>query len=62
MPKNPHGCQHGKSPSKYSDYKGYIEAVESFRFDIVLVDGRARPQCAIHSLPYFKVRAHEVLG
>eukprot|EP00042_Codosiga_hollandica_P048176 m.534820 g.534820 ORF g.534820 m.534820 type:complete len:230 (-) comp57608_c0_seq36:133-822(-) len=40
---------HKTCRSSYAQYKNYIEAPAQFnvKFDAVLVDGRARPQCAI---------------
>ncbi len=43
--------------SEYLDFQNYVTQIDAFpdsTFDIVLVDGRARPACLIHALP--KVR------
>lgn len=39
-------------PSRSSTYSAYIQAIDSVQgpIDRVLVDGRARPQCALHAL------------
>eukprot|EP00002_Diphylleia_rotans_P034187 TRINITY_DN7327_c0_g3_i1.p1 TRINITY_DN7327_c0_g3~~TRINITY_DN7327_c0_g3_i1.p1 ORF type:complete len:248 (-),score=42.99 TRINITY_DN7327_c0_g3_i1:139-882(-) len=50
--KNKHSS---KKPSRYSEYKDYINAVDWWnvkKFDLVLVDGRARPQCALKIVPF----------
>ena len=41
-------------PTKYQEFQTYIEHVDvlSIKFDRVLVDGRARAQCAERVLPY----------
>lgn len=43
-------------PTKYSEFKTYIEYPKNFnsKFDKVLIDGRARAQCAKFILPYLK--------
>lgn len=43
-------------PTKYEEFKDYIEKAGSLstKFNKVLVDGRARPECAIFILPYLK--------
>lgn len=43
-------------PTKYDEFKTYIEYVDdlSIKFDKVLIDGRARAQCAERVLPYLK--------
>lgn len=40
--------------SQYDEYKDYIDIVDSFntKFDIVLIDGRARRLCAYKVIPY----------
>ena len=43
------------TPAKY--FRTYIDAVEKYgksKFDVILVDGRARLYCAIKALPYLK--------
>jgi hypothetical protein len=40
---------------RYAQFKDYIEQVDRLgveRFDRVLIDGRSRPECALHVLPY----------
>lgn len=40
---------------RYAQFKDYIEHVDRLgveRFDRVLIDGRSRPECALHVLPY----------
>lgn len=46
-------------PTKFREFKDYIEKAGSFnkKFDKVLVDGRARPECAIWVLPYLNQNA-----
>jgi len=48
--------QNGKrtKPTQYAQFKDYIEACARFgtKFDRVLIDGRARPECAEFVLPY----------
>jgi SAM-dependent methyltransferase len=43
-------------------FRSYVEAIDAFAddsFDLVLVDGRARPACLLHAAP--KVRPHGLL-
>ena len=42
--------------SRYSWYKDYIEEPSKWgvKFDVVLVDGRARPQCAVFIRDYLR--------
>lgn len=46
-------------PTKYEEFKTYIEYVDrlSIRFDKVLIDGRARVQCAEYVIPYLSENA-----
>lgn len=48
-PRNPDGRQ-----SEYENFKDYIDVVDEFntKFDIVLIDGRARRLCAYKIIPY----------
>jgi len=48
-PQNPDGRQ-----SEYTQFKDYIDVVDTFntKFDIVLIDGRARRLCAKKIIPY----------
>ena len=48
-PRNPDGRQ-----SEYIQFKDYIDIVDTFntKFDIVLIDGRARRLCAKKIIPY----------
>jgi predicted O-methyltransferase YrrM len=48
-PQNPDGRQ-----SEYNQFKDYIDIVDTFntKFDIVLIDGRARRLCAKKIIPY----------
>eukprot|EP00002_Diphylleia_rotans_P032419 TRINITY_DN6803_c0_g1_i6.p1 TRINITY_DN6803_c0_g1~~TRINITY_DN6803_c0_g1_i6.p1 ORF type:complete len:252 (+),score=47.82 TRINITY_DN6803_c0_g1_i6:49-804(+) len=42
-------------PSSFAEYEKYIHAVDLWNvkaFDLVLIDGRARPQCALKVVPY----------
>jgi hypothetical protein len=41
-------------PTQYAQFETYIEACSTFgvKFDKVLIDGRARPECAIYVLPH----------
>lgn len=41
-------------PTKYKEFKTYIEYASEFgvKFDRVLIDGRARAQCASYIIPY----------
>jgi len=41
-------------PTKYREFKSYIEYVDTInkKYDIVLIDGRARAQCAEYVIPY----------
>ena len=50
-PPNPDGRQ-----SEYTQIKDYIDIVDNFnvKFDIVLIDGRARRLCAKKIIPYLK--------
>lgn len=43
-------------PSKYEDWKSYIEFPRTLkkRFDVILIDGRARPECAVEALRHLK--------
>ena len=45
--------------SRFIDFKDYIEypASLSMKFDSVLIDGRARPECAKFIVPYLKDNA-----
>lgn len=46
------------------DFKNYTSQIDSFPdeyFDIVLVDGRARPSCIMHSAPKVKVNGMLIL-
>ena len=51
FPRNPDGRQ-----SEYNQFKDYIDIVDNFnvKFDIVLIDGRARRLCAKKIIPYLK--------
>ena len=44
------------SQSTYEQFKDYIDEVDSFntKFDVVLIDGRARRLCAKKVIPYLK--------
>jgi hypothetical protein len=48
------GPQHDNMQSEYSQFKDYIDIVDTFntKFDIVLIDGRARRLCAQKIIPY----------
>lgn len=48
-PRNPKNSQ-----SQYNEFKDYVDIVDSFntKFDIVLIDGRARRLCAYKIIPY----------
>jgi len=48
-PQNPDGRQ-----SEYTQFKDYLDIVDNFntKFDIVLIDGRARRLCAKKIIPY----------
>ena len=41
-------------PTKYEEFKSYIEKIDELdeMFDVILVDGRARVQCAEFIVPY----------
>ena len=54
LPINPDGRQ-----SEYNQFKDYIDIVDSFntKFDIVLIDGRARRLCAKKIIPYLNPNA-----
>lgn len=46
-------------PTKYDEFKTYIEFVGTLnkKFDIVLIDGRARVDCAKYVIPYLNENA-----
>ncbi len=46
----------GTGQSTYEQFKDYIDEVDSFntKFDVVLIDGRARRICAKKVIPYLK--------
>jgi hypothetical protein len=46
-------------PTKYEEFKTYIEYPKTFdvKFDRVLIDGRARVQCAEYIIPYLNDNA-----
>lgn len=46
-------------PTKYEEFKTYIEYPKNFdvKFDIVLIDGRARVQCAEYIKPFLNDNA-----
>lgn len=51
-------------PSKGQNYKSYVSAIDSFPdgyFDCVLIDGRSRPSCIVHSAPKLRSGALLVL-
>ena len=43
-------------PTKYEEFKSYIEKIDELdeMFDVILVDGRARVQCAERAIKYLK--------
>jgi len=45
-----------KRPSKYEDWESYIEfpRILNKKFDVILIDGRARPECAIEAKRHIK--------
>ena len=46
-------------PTKYKEFKTYIEFVDTLKinYDIVLIDGRARTDCAKYVIPYLNDNA-----
>tara|TARA_B100000287_G_scaffold200407_1_gene189242 strand:+ start:1248 stop:1880 length:633 start_codon:yes stop_codon:yes gene_type:complete len=46
----------GEGQSTYREFKDYIDEVDNFneKFDVVLIDGRARRLCAKKVIPYLK--------
>ena len=55
-PLRPKPCKQPFCGSVYRDYRAYIEAPAElpYVYDVVLVDGRARPQCAVFIIPYLR--------
>lgn len=49
-------CLFERCYTRYSQFKDYIEEGGKFntKFDAVLIDGRARPQCALYILDYLR--------
>jgi predicted O-methyltransferase YrrM len=43
-------------PKQFEDYINYVDTLNQ-KYDIVLVDGRARPECAKKVIPYLKENA-----
>lgn len=43
-------------PSKYEEFKDYIEGISKLNttFNAILVDGRARPHCALYAYDYLE--------
>ena len=52
----PRPCVRSPCGSSYQQYRDYIEtpAKLPYRYDVVLVDGRARPQCAVFVREYLR--------
>jgi len=54
---NPEHYSSEDLPSKGFNYKEYVTVIDSYPneyFDCVVVDGRSRPACIVHSLPKLK--------
>lgn len=57
-PSDPDAYVSGSPDFKGYSFRGYVESIDDFSdryFDLVLIDGRARPSCFKHAVP--KVRA-----
>lgn len=56
-PANPHKYRSGAERYKQYSFERYVRQIDDFSddfFDLILIDGRARPSCLLHAIP--KVR------
>lgn len=56
-PADPHAFRSGGKPFKNLSFEKYAKAITRYEpasFDLILVDGRARPSCIQQALPYLK--------
>ena len=63
-PADPEGYASDDVPTRGKSYRRYVSAIDAFpdgHFDVVLVDGRARPSCLKHSAPKVAPRGVLVL-
>lgn len=61
-PADPDACRSGSPEAQGLTFRAYVGQIDAFpdgHFDLVLVDGRARPACLVHAAP--KVRPGGVL-
>ena len=61
---NPYHYSSDDEPSIGFNYKKYVTSIEAFSnnyFDCVIIDGRSRPACIIHSIPKIKPSGFLVL-
>lgn len=63
-PEDPHGYVSSGEEFRGLSFEAYATAIDAYRndsFDLVLVDGRARPSCGKHAWPKVKPGGHMVL-
>ena len=56
-PSDPNADVSGSPAFKGYSFKGYVESIDEFPdeyFDLILIDGRARPSCFRHAIPKVK--------
>jgi hypothetical protein len=56
-PSNPldyHSAVEGYQNESFRNYASSIDAFEDGEFDLIIVDGRCRPSCAMHAIPKIK--------
>ena len=63
-PSNPHHYSSNDKHSLRSNFYYYASAIDEYPvhyFDVVLVDGRSRPSCLLHSIPKLKINGYLIL-
>lgn len=63
-PSNPYHYSSNDKNSLESNFYYYASAIDDYPvhyFDVVLVDGRSRPSCLLHSLPKLKIDGYLIL-
>ncbi|MBD2187111.1 O-methyltransferase [Pseudanabaena mucicola] len=64
LPSDPYGYVSSDENFRGKSFKNYVRSIDQYPdeyFDIVLVDGRARPSCSMHALPKIKQNGFIVL-
>jgi hypothetical protein len=49
------------SGKNFKNYASFIDKFENEYFDVILVDGRSRPSCIMHSIPKLKKGGYLIL-